>query len=80
MIPLLRLSFDDVRIFPTLSNMKAFVYDERTLRLMATLDENNYATFYEYDEDGNLIRIKKETERGIMTSQETRVHLKREQQ
>jgi len=68
--------FDDLRIFPTQGNMKSFVYDERTLRLMATLDENNYATFYEYDEEGNLIRVKKETERGIVTIQEGRNQLK----
>lgn len=64
--------FDDIRIFPLAANMKSFVYDERTLRLMATLDENNYATFYEYDEEGNLVRVKKETERGIVTIQEGR--------
>ena len=38
---------------------------------MAVLDENNYATFYEYDLERNLIRVKKETERGIKTIKET---------
>ncbi len=52
--------------------MKSFVYDEATQRLMAELDENNYATFYEYDQEGGLIRVKKETERGVYTIQETR--------
>lgn len=64
--------FDDIRIFPTQGNMKSFVYDPLTLRLMAELDERNYATFYEYDQEGALIRVKKETERGIMTIQESR--------
>ncbi len=64
--------FDDVRIFPTKGNMKSFVYDPLSLRLMAELDERNYATFYEYDQEGALIRVKKETERGIMTIQESR--------
>jgi hypothetical protein len=41
---------------------------------MAELDENNYSTFYEYDDEGNLMRLKKETERGIMTIKETRQH------
>jgi hypothetical protein len=63
---------DDVRIFPANANMQSFVYDANTLRYMAQLDENNYATFYEYDEDGKLVRVKKETERGIMTIQENR--------
>ncbi|MBI3883032.1 MAG: hypothetical protein HY305_02130 [Sphingobacteriales bacterium] len=39
---------------------------------MAELDENNYASFYEYDDDGTLTRVKKETERGIKTITETR--------
>ncbi len=42
------------------------------MRLMADLDENNYASLYEYDDDGTLIRVKKETEKGIMTIRETR--------
>ncbi|QQX76516.1 MULTISPECIES: hypothetical protein [Aequorivita] len=64
--------FDDFRIFPYNGNLKSFVYDPVTQRLMAELDENNYATLYEYDKEGGLIRVKKETERGIYTIQETR--------
>ncbi len=64
--------FDDIRIQPFNSSLKAFVYDPVSLRLMAELDENNYATLYEYDKEGGLIRVKKETERGIYTIQETR--------
>lgn len=68
--------FDDVRFHPWLGNMKSFVYNPLTLRLMAILDENNYATFYEYDDEGMLIRVKRETERGIMTIEEHRSALK----
>ncbi len=64
--------FDDIRIFPYNGNMKSFVYDPNTQRLMAELDENNYATFYEYDNEGGLVRVKKETEKGVFTIQETR--------
>lgn len=64
--------FDDIRFYPYNGNMKSFVYDEDTQRLMAELDENNYATFYEYDLEGGLVRVKKETERGVYTIQETR--------
>jgi hypothetical protein len=70
--------FDDVRIHPYNANMKSFVYNPMNLRLMAELDENNYATFYEYDDDGTLIRLKKETERGIKTIKETRTALLKE--
>ncbi|WP_298892453.1 hypothetical protein [uncultured Psychroserpens sp.] len=64
--------FDDVRIFPYNGTQKSFVYDENNQRLMAELDENNYATFYEYDLEGGLVRVKKETEKGVYTIQETR--------
>ena len=64
--------FDDIRVLPFNSNMKSFVYDPINLRLVAELDERHYATFYEYDEEGKLIRVKKETERGIKTIQENR--------
>jgi hypothetical protein len=63
---------DDIRIHPYDGQMKTFAYDPSTQRLMAELDENNFAAFYEYDDEGTLIRVKKETERGIMTIKETR--------
>jgi hypothetical protein len=68
---------DDVRIHPFHANMKSFVYDPNTFRLMAELDANNYATFYEYDEEGTLIRVKRETERGVMTVQESRKNIQK---
>ncbi|MDR1678352.1 MAG: hypothetical protein LBR81_01050 [Prevotellaceae bacterium] len=64
--------FDDIRVHPFNAGMKSFVYDPVTLRLSAELDDNNYATFYEYDEEGALVRVKKETERGVMTIREAR--------
>ncbi len=64
--------FDDIRVFPYHSNLRSFVYDPVTQRLMAELDENNFATFYEYDHEGGLVRVKKETERGVYTIQESR--------
>jgi hypothetical protein len=67
--------FDDIRIFPYDGSMKSYVYDPVTLRLVAELDERNYATMYEYDEEGKLVRIKKETERGIMTIQESKTNV-----
>jgi hypothetical protein len=72
--------FDDLRILPFNSNMKSFVYHPTTLRLLSELDENNYASFYEYDDQGTLIRLKKETERGIKTISETRSALQKTQQ
>lgn len=66
--------FDDIRMHPASSSLKSFVYHPTNLKYVAALDENNFATFYEYDDQGNLIRIKKETERGIMTILESKTH------
>jgi len=67
-----RIYFDDIRIQPFNANMKSYVYDPVNLRLVAELDANNYATFYEYDAEGTLIRTKAETQEGIKTVNETR--------
>ena len=71
--------FDDIRIFPKDGSMKSYVYDPVNLRLVAELDERNYATMYEYDEEGKLIRVKKETEKGIMTIKENRNSTKKKE-
>lgn len=63
---------DDVRMYPDKGNMKSFAYDMTNMRLMAELDENNFATFYEYDQEGVLVRVKKESDRGILTVSENR--------
>jgi hypothetical protein len=64
--------FDDLRIHPFNANMKSFVYDPVTLRLVSELDENNYPTYYEYDKAGNLSHVKKVTEKGVQTVKEVR--------
>ena len=62
--------FDDLRIFPAEGNMASYIYDDVNLRLTYSLDENNYFTKNEYNNQGELIRIKKETEKGIITIKE----------
>ena len=61
---------DDLRIYPVDASMNSFAYDKTNYKLSAELDENNFATFYEYDESGKLFLIKKETEKGIKTLKE----------
>lgn len=63
---------DDIRLQPFDAQMKTFVYDDQSLRLMSQLDENNFGIVYEYDDEGTPIRVKKETERGVMTVKENR--------
>ncbi len=64
--------YDDIRLHPFDGNMVSYVYDPVTLKLVAELDANNYATFYIYDEEGKLVKVKKETVEGIKTIQEGR--------
>ncbi|MBL7807379.1 MAG: hypothetical protein JNN28_06185 [Saprospiraceae bacterium] len=70
--------FDDIRIQPFDASMKSFVYDERSLRFTYELDENNFFTHYEYDAEGRLELVKKETEKGWMTVQESKVSQKKQ--
>ncbi|MEQ9262019.1 MAG: hypothetical protein RLP14_02545 [Owenweeksia sp.] len=63
--------FDDIRVQPFRSSMVTYVYDPLTQKLVAQLDENNFATIYNYDRDQVLVQVKKETERGIKTIQAT---------
>lgn len=72
------INIDDIRIHPYDAQLKSFVYDAISMRLMAELDENNFATFYEYDDEGTLIRVKKETEKGISTIKETRSSIRKQ--
>ncbi|WP_316800441.1 hypothetical protein [Pedobacter frigidisoli] len=69
---------DDIRIKPKQSQMKSYIYHPGTFKLMAEMDENGFSTLYEYDDEGSLIRVKKETERGIVTLKETRSALRRQ--
>ena len=66
--------FDDLRVHPFNGNMNTYVYDNKLLRVMAELDPNNYATLYNYDDEGHLTKIKKETIEGIETVKEGRIN------
>ena len=70
---------DDIRISPKTGGVVTYVYNNENFRLEAILDDNNYATLYFYDEEGNLHLVKKETERGIQTVSENRGHTKSNQ-
>ncbi|BDD05645.1 hypothetical protein [Aureibacter tunicatorum] len=65
------LYVDDMRMQPKASAMLTYVYDPRTYRLQAVLDDNNFATFYYYDAEGMLYLTKVETVRGLKTLQES---------
>jgi YD repeat-containing protein len=64
---------DDVRIFPRDASLATFVYDDRR-QVVARLDENNFATRWQYDAGGRLRFAERETERGWRTVREHVVH------
>lgn len=70
------LYIDDIRISPKIGGVSTYVYDANNFRLLATLNANNYATLFFYDEEGNLHLKKQETEKGIFTVTESRGHVK----
>jgi hypothetical protein len=65
-------TIDDIRILPFESNMKSYVYDNMNRRLLSVLDENHFATIFDYSTEGKLLHVKKETEKGILTLKESR--------
>ncbi len=70
------IAIDDIRIIPFDASMLSYVYDPTSFKLVAELDENHYAKFYDYDAAGKLTRIRKETERGVKTLMESRIYIK----
>ncbi len=63
---------DDIRIIPYTATATTYVYDPLTMWLTAELDNNHYATFYNYDDEGHLTQVKKETVNGIATLKSNR--------
>lgn len=69
------LYIDDVRFSPKTGGITTYVYDPVKFWLRASLNVDNYATLFFYDEEGNLTLKKQETEKGIFTITESRGHV-----
>jgi len=67
----LPVNFDDLRIHPLLAAMTTTVYHPKTLLPLATHDSYNFTTFYNYDDNLNLVRVRVETTEGIKTVSES---------
>jgi hypothetical protein len=67
------LYYDDFRIQPAESQMVTYVYNVNSLKPVALLDDNNFATFYIYNDQDLLEKTKIETARGIKTINEGRI-------
>ncbi|MBL4708778.1 MAG: hypothetical protein JKY48_10120 [Flavobacteriales bacterium] len=64
--------YDDVRIQPYDSEMKSAAIDAIKRRNMSSLDGRDFSTTYQYDENGTMVRVIQETERGKQTVKENR--------
>ena len=63
---------DDIRVHPHKGAMTTYIYDPIRLWLLGELDNRNFATLYDYDEEGTLVQVKKETYRGFITLSHSR--------
>ncbi len=68
---------DDIKFQPKDARASCFVYDQ-ALRLTAQFDDQHFGTFYQYNEEGKLVRKIIETERGKKTIQETEYNTPKE--
>ncbi len=64
------LIVDDVRFYPQEAQATCYVYDD-AYRLVAQLDDQHFGTYFQYNDEGQLVRKIIETERGKKTIQET---------
>lgn len=58
---------DDPRAQPFDAEMACYVYDAATLRLITQFDDQHFGVYYQYNGEGKLIRMMRETERGMKT-------------
>lgn len=56
--------FDDFRLHPVDAQIQSFVYDPVTGRLTHVLDKNNIYTRFEYDNEGRISKVYRETKKG----------------
>lgn len=66
---------DDFRVQPIGSEMMCYAYDSKSLRLIATFDDQHFALMYQYNGEGKLVRKIVETERGAKTISETQYNV-----
>jgi len=65
---------DDVRVQPIEAKAMAYVYDVNTFKVIAEMDDQNFANIYQYNGEGKLVRKLVETMQGVKTIEETQYH------
>jgi len=61
---------DDVRIQPGDAEATCYVYDRKSLRLIAQFDDRHFGVIYRYNNAGQLVRKERETEKGTFPLEE----------
>ncbi|UII80110.1 hypothetical protein [Flagellimonas sp. CMM7] len=69
---------DDIKFNPKESQTTCFVYDIKSLRLITLFDDQHFGLYYQYNNEGQLVRKLIETERGLKTITETQYNTPRE--
>ncbi len=69
---------DDIKFNPKESQTTCFVYDVKSLRLITLFDDQHFGLYYQYNNEGQLVRKLIETERGLKTITETQYNTPRE--
>lgn len=65
------LYVDDIRVQPLDAVMTCYVYDKPSKRLLAQFDDQHFGLYYQYNNEGQLVRKLAETEKGLVTLAET---------
>ncbi len=66
---------DDLCVMPLTGKITTSIIDDKLLRPSQSIDHNSYLSLFGYDEDGELIKISKETEEGTFTIQEQQKYI-----
>jgi hypothetical protein len=66
---------DDIRMQPLDAQMNCFVYDPATFKVLTSFDDQHFGLYYQYNDEGKLIRKMKETVRGLKTIVETQYNI-----
>lgn len=66
---------DDIRMQPLDAKMSTYVYDPATFKVSAQFDNQHFGTYYQYSKEGKLLRISRETERGLKMVKETQYNI-----
>ena len=62
---------DDLKFQPKDAQSTCYVYDPTTFRLLTQFDDSHFGLYYQYNDEGQLIRKLIETEEGIKTVHES---------